>query len=309
MAPDGVAASSLEAIDFFLLHQWIAQYATRPSVIDLAAERTLGASTLFFLGNPQVREVQVLPPAERGAGDADWRPLLAAAVSDREVSPRPGYGVLPAGRVGEIGRRPWVHGARRENELRPPLLVLLHADETEAGESLEKTLEELLSLQADVVVAVCPIGRIGRCGVLESLIAYSAAHREHRLAALREICPFTSASRLGILYRADNADAEQMLAGLVYWFDGNFQFLSLTRELTGRHLGAESLHAKPAHIDEFCRSGAWLAFCKFQQARQSLLPPGSRRDRLARALWSAGGAAKNALHAVVAKFRKAAFWH
>jgi hypothetical protein len=294
------AAPSFEAIDFYLLHQWIAQYATRPRVLDLAAEQTLGASTLFFLANARVREVQVLPPAERADGTPDWRPLLAAAVSDREVSPRPEYSVLPAGQAGEIRR------CFPENELRPPLLVLLHVDEKTPGESLKNTLQELLALQADVVVAVCPLGRIGRCGVLESLVAYCASHREHRLAALREICPFTAASRLAILYRAANENAEHMLECLGQWFDGNFQFLSLARELTGRHLGPEGLNSKPAHIDEFCRSGAWLAFCKFQQARQRLLPAGSCRDQLARALWSAGGAAKNALRAVVSKFRKAA---
>lgn len=66
---DGDRAASLpEAIDFFLLDRWIAQYATRPRVLDLASEETMGASTLFFLGNPQVREVQVLPPAEPAAG-------------------------------------------------------------------------------------------------------------------------------------------------------------------------------------------------------------------------------------------------
>ena len=189
------AALPLGAIDFFLLHQWIAQYALRPRVLDLAAEVTLGASTLFFLGNPQVREVQVLPPAERAAGTPDWRPLLEAAVADRQLSPPTPYTVLRASRVGEIGR------CFRDNELRPPLLVLLHVNEKESRESLENTLQELLALQEDVVVAVCPLGRIGRCGVLASLIAHSAAHEEHRLAALREICPFTATARLGILYR------------------------------------------------------------------------------------------------------------
>lgn len=203
-------------------------------------------------------------------------------------------------RVGEI------RCCFRENQLRPPLLVLWHFAETEPGESLASTLQELLSLQEDVVMAVCPLGRIGRSSLLESLIAYQASHREHCLAALREVCPFTSTSRLGILYRASNSQADEMLEGLGHWFDGNFQFLSLTRELTGRHLAAGGLDAQPAHIDEFSRTGAWLAFCKFQQARQYFLPLGSRRDRMARALWNAGCCVNSGLRSAVSMFRKAA---
>lgn len=300
LADDDRGALSPGAIDFFLLHQWIAQWTVRPRVIDLAAEATRGASTLFFLGNPQVREVQVLPSVERAAGAADWRPLLEAAVSDRAVSPQPGYSVLPVSRVGEIRR------CFRENELRPPLLVLLHVDAKESRESLEKTLEELLALQADAVVAVCPVGRIGCCGTLASLIAHCDSHHEHRLAAFREICPFTATSQLAVLYRASNRDADEMLERMGHWFDGNFQFLSLTRELMGRHLAVEGINAKLAHVDEFQQSESWQAFCRFQEVRQRFLPPGSRRDRLARAVWRGGRRAKNALRSVAAKFRKAA---
>ena len=255
------AALSLGAIDFFLLHQWIAQYAMRPRVIDLASEATRGASTLFFLGNPQVREVQMLPPAERAAGSPDWRPLLEAAASDHEVSPQPACHVLAAGRVGEIRR------CFREDELRPPLLVLWHVDEKESHESLENTLEELLSLQEDVIVAVCPLGRIGHCRALASLIAHCASHQEHRLAALREICPFTATSQLGILYRASNANADEMLEGLEHGFVGNFQFLSLIRELTSCHLTsasltsqlAQALAERDAELAVMKGSAFWLA--------------------------------------------------
>ena len=270
----------LGAIDFFLLHQWIAQSPLRPRVIDLAAEATLGASTLFFLANSQVREVQVLPPVESAAA-ADWRPLLAAAVADRAVSPQPEYSVLPASGVGEIG------GYFRGNELHPPLLVLLHAGD-DPGEPLEDKLAELLSLQEDVVVAVGPLGRIGRCRALASLIAHCTLHPEHRLAAFRELCPFTANSQLAMVYRASHPHADEMLRRLGHWFDGNFQFLSLARELMGRHLAAESVDAKLAQVADFQQSESWQAFCKFQQVRQRFLPPGSRRDRLARAVWRGG---------------------
>jgi len=293
-------ASALGAIDFFLLHRWIAQYVLRPRVIDLASEATLGASTLFFRGNPQVREVQVLPPAERAAGTPDWRPLLEAAAADRQVSSQPSCGFLAASRVGEIGR------CFRENELRPPLLVLLHVDEKESRQSLEGMLQELLSLQQDVVVAVCPVGRIGRCSVLASLIAYGASHEEHRLAALREICPFTATSQLAILYRASNSNADEALERLGHWFEGNFQFLSLARELMGRHLAAESFNAKLAHIGEFQKSLVWQAFQQVQQARQRFLPAGSRREWLVRAIWRAGRRVKTTLSSVASRSRKAA---
>ncbi len=293
-------ARLLGAIDFFLLHQWIAQYAMQPRVIDLAAEATVGASTLFFLGNTEVREVQVLPPAERAGGVPDWRPLLAAAAADGEASPKKSYKVLEASRIGEISR------CFRENELRPPLLVLWHADEKESRESLQNTLQELLSLQQDVVVAVCPLGRIGRCGVLASLIDHCASHQEHRLAALRELCPFTATSQLGIVYGASNSSADEMLERLGHWFDGNFQFLSLTRELMGRHLAAESFHARQAHIDELQQSLVWQAFQEVRQARQRFLPPGSRRERLVRAIWQAGRSAKIKLRSLNWNFRKAA---
>ncbi len=308
------AALSPGALDFFLLERWIAQYALRPRVIDLASQETLGASTLFFLGNPQVREVQVLPPVESTGGDPDWRPLLEAAVSDCQPSPQPACRVLAASRVGEIGR------CFRGDELRPPLLVLWHADEKESPESLENTWQELLSLQEDVVVAVYPLGRIGRCGVLASLIAHCASHPEHRLAAFREICPFTAKSQMGIMYRSSNSNADEMFERLGHGFDGNFQFLSLTRELAGSHLTleslnaklahfdqtSESLNAKLAHFDELHRSESWRAFCKFQEVRQRFLPPGSRRDRLARAIWRAARRAKRALRSVTSRFRKAA---
>ena len=232
------AALTLGAIDFFLLHQWIAQYAMRPCVIDLASEATLGASTLFFLGNPQIREVQVLPPPERAAGTPNWRPLLEAATSDRQVSPQPVYTVLPVSNVGEIRR------CFREDELRPPLLVLLHVREKESRESLDNTLEELFSLQKDIVVAAYPLGHIGRCSTLASLIGHCDSHQEHRLAALREICPFTATSQLGFLYRTSNSNADEMLERLGHGFDGNFQFLSLIRELTAQHLTPPRLVAQ-----------------------------------------------------------------
>jgi hypothetical protein len=322
-----LGATSIEALDFFLLHQWIAQYSMRPTVIDLAAEATLGASTLFFLGNPLIREVYTLPSGEwqeesrverresRGAPTLnsqpstlnpspapclDWRARLMSVVADRRVSPLPKHTVLPGNRIDEIRR------CFEANEVRPPLLVLLPAEHVRSSAPLGTALEELLSLQQNLVVAVWPLGRLGDCRQIAELIAYHASHPQHRLAAFRDLCPFTATSQLGILHWASNAAAEESLKRLSHLFEGNFQFLSLARELTECHVALERATTELGRFHELQQTAAWRIFCRLRSARANFLPPGSRREQLARVVWRAGRKTKNVLTSLTSKFRRAA---
>ena len=88
--------------------------------------RCFSWGTRKFVKSKSCRRRSV-PPARRIGGRC-WRPRSRIARFRRS----PAYSVLPVSRVGEIRR------CFRENELRPPLLVLLHVDEKESARVVGK---------------------------------------------------------------------------------------------------------------------------------------------------------------------------
>jgi len=270
-------------LDLFLLHKLLAYYPVRPRVLDMAADATSGVSSLFFAAEPQVRDVRIFRSTV--GVDPNWLPLFQEALADLDIPEAPVWSVVDVDHVGDC------LVASEKNKLHFPTLALLAADELAEPERLTGVLDELFAFQNDVVVAIIPLGRIGESAVLETLIADCAAKKSRRLTALREVCPFTAASRIGLVYHVANSFMNDILGQLARSFQGNFQFLTLVRDLIGANMElerlraeateSESLKAKTAILGNIQRSRIWRLTQRMQKTMRRLAPPGSRRHRCA----------------------------
>ena len=285
------------ALDFFLLHKLLTHYPLRPRVVDMAADATCGASTLFFATEPYVRDICVLRSRANADARPDWLPLFQDALSDLDLPEAPSWSIVAAERVADG------LAALEKNGLYLPMLVFLAADDLAAEGRLDATLDELFQFQNDVVVAVFPLGRIGESAVLETLITHCAARKSRRLMALREVCPFTAASQIGLVYHSSNSAMDDILGQLASLFEGNFQFLSLTRELTTSHIEFErererlrdererlrdererlrdELESLRGVLDGIRRSRMWCVAQQMRRRMRRLVPCGSWRERCA----------------------------
>ncbi len=278
-ALDGSASPRVcpSALDLFLLHKLLAYYPVRPRVLDMAADATSGVSSLFFAAEPQIRDVRIF--RSTAGVDPNWLPLFQEVLADLDIPEAPAWSVVDG------------LAASEKNKLHFPTLVLLAADELAEQGRLVQVLDELFEFQNDVVVAIIPLGRIGESAVLETIIADCATKKSRRLAALREVCPFTAASRIGLVYHVANSFMNDILGQLANSFQGNFQFLTLVRDLISANMELESLQAvakeseslkvKAAILDDIQRSRTWHFAQRMQKTVRRLVPPGSRRDRCA----------------------------
>src|SRR5690606_13800974 len=66
----------LRAIDAFLMKQMVSSYPIKPTVIDVAAAATLGASTIFWAAHPGIQHLYIMPTGD----PPDWRPLVNGAM-------------------------------------------------------------------------------------------------------------------------------------------------------------------------------------------------------------------------------------
>ncbi len=215
---------SMVALDAFLLRQLAAYYPHPFTVIDLAADATLGASAAFWAApHMPIRRLQIPRPTLEPAEGLDWRahwPHVAAelgldvAVAESELVMETSNG--------------WARPDAGLGAMTTTLYVVAVPDGqvTDASERLTA----LIARQPDALICLLPFGLIGQSPLLSEALE-CCARTGYVLTACREISPFFASSRMALLYPADNAFVPDVLDRIRQLFDGNFQFLELIKSL------------------------------------------------------------------------------
>jgi GT2 family glycosyltransferase len=230
-------AVSLNALDAYLMRQIVTYQPTASTIVDFAADATLGASTLVWTEHPQVRQIIAPRLTQEYVPQLDWRALIPRAIEELAVTKPPI--ILPD----EVIDRPggWEGVRAALPPLSPVVFVLA---ETEAQTStLAQRLAALFEQQHDALVMLVPLGALGESTILEAALAFSTVGGTYRLTALREVAPFFAASQLGMIYRRDNTLLPTILERLHALYEGNFQFLALAEAVTASALREEELIA------------------------------------------------------------------
>jgi hypothetical protein len=225
------AALDIKAIDAFLMKQMSAYYPVEPTIIDLAAEVTLGASTIFWLAHPGIQ--QVIAP-HRDDANPDWVPWVQGAQKSMELNDN--LVILP--QAGLDPANGWAVIKSHLNPLSPPIFVLAISD-TRAG-GVKATIESLLTLVAEPVIFLAPIGAIGQSSLLEVALSVCSLDTPYQLTVMRDISFFFAASQLGLIYKRDNHFMPDMLNRIRQPYEGNFDLLSMLEQSIGWQVANQS---------------------------------------------------------------------
>jgi hypothetical protein len=233
------------AIDAFLMQQICAGYPAAPVVVDLAADATFGASTIFWSVQPQC--TQIIAANSHGA---EWRPLVSSAQSALELDAK-------TMTVQTYDRTEGLEWTLLKQAVPRGAPVFVHlAFGKEQVVYCENWLESVFTHFHDAIVFIAPLGLVGECDLLAAALRFCSGSGRHRLTAPRELSGFFTLSRLGIVSRMDNPCLAPVLARIAQMFEGNFQFLSLVewasaanvrlRSLAQEHNGRELADSKGA---------------------------------------------------------------
>jgi len=231
-------AVALSPHDAWLLYQLAAFYPLAPTVIDLAAEATTGASVAFWAAHPGVRRVLALagPPTSRPA--TDWRRLFPRAAAELKLAPD-SWEIIET----TLDQRDGRDAITRVIDPLAPPFFLLAATDTDAA-TVTDTLVTIRAIHADAVTLIIPLGLTGQSPLLDTVLRSCPADGPDRLTLLRECSPFCAASPLGVIARAENPFVFEAFERLHRLFDGNFQFIDLVERATAASLHEASAERK-----------------------------------------------------------------
>lgn len=216
---DVTAVTSIKALDAFLMKQLAAYYPVEPTIIDLAAEVTLGASTIFWLAHPGIR--QVIVPSGNNA-NPDWVPWVQGA--QKSMALNNNLLILPP--QADLDRSgKWAAIESHLNPLSPPMFVLAVSDTWAVG--VKAILEWLLTLVSEPVIFLFPIGPIGRSSLLEVALSVCSPDSPYQLTVMRDISFFFAASQLALICNRGNHFIPDILTRIRQLYQGNFDPLLL----------------------------------------------------------------------------------
>ncbi len=232
LSPDVI----IKPIDAFLMQQMLTYYPIAQTIIDVAADATLGASTVLWAGHPKARHVI----AARATGEKDaadgWRRLFPTITDGLDLIA--GSCTLSNADLDEAGD--W---KERMQAVSPwSSTIMISAALTQGSlDEMVSGIRRLASLHTDVIIFLFPLGLIGGGVSLEAALAFCRANPSYRLTALRELTPFFSASQLGIIYKNDNTNVSEVLRRVEQLYHGNFQFLPLVQSYLNEAMTAAAL--------------------------------------------------------------------
>lgn len=212
----------LRPLDSFLLRQYVAYNSTKPTVIDLAAEATCGASSAMWHSYSDVTYT-VTPSPRWQPSTFKWRPLLLELQNELALVASGLQDPLPLD-LTEAADPLHYHSFS-------PLLYCL-AQKDEAEPALSEVLDVLFRWHPQASVMFFPLGLMGQSRLLEDALSFCARQPSYRLTALRELSPFFASSQLGLIYPANQEEAGQILQRLRQLYEGNFEFISLVNHST-----------------------------------------------------------------------------
>ena len=210
----GDSVAALEPLDAYLAHLLVNVHPGEPSIVDLAAEATAGASTILGLLHPRQPHVRAIggPPSSESHA---YRNLVEAFLQ-RQEKDRSFLQWLPDGEP----------TAERRGEI--DVIVFVTASKPGVDAVVERWLNHLPS----AIVFVFGLGPVGDCAALDALMQRFPTSSTRRLTLLRESAEALSFSRLGVIAERDNAMAEAALWRLRQLFTSNYSFLGLLRSAT-----------------------------------------------------------------------------
>ncbi|MCB0208453.1 MAG: hypothetical protein KDJ52_03970 [Anaerolineae bacterium] len=268
------AAISIQAVDAFLMKQLAAYYPVKPTIIDLAAESTLGASPVFWLAHPAVQ--QVIVPYDDNT-NPDWLAWLQDAKKsmalDNELL------ILPQAKADLSSR--WRDVETHLNSLSPSIIVLAVPEIWTGG--VKSILETLLTRVPEPLIFLFPIGAIGRSTLLDVALSICAPNSPYQLTAMRDISFFFANSQLGLIYKRDNHIIPDILSRMWQLYEGNFDLLSLLENNIGwqvanqsekvAQIQQETVPLVPPPYPEPLLSGRLI-----QRGYRALVPSGLRKN-------------------------------
>lgn len=199
-------------IDALLIHLLAMYQPVRPKVVDLAATRTWGVSTLLCRTNPSIHRVVTTlenPPEK-------WRTILDHHLRD---------GTMPL--VECITVEETRHLFDQVPDPQAPLLVIASSQDA-ARQQSPAAFENWLESEPKAVLVLLGVEKAGDSASLASLIVRCTGST-YRLALPREMAPALSESRIALVFRRDNAGLESMLVRIGQLFANQFQFLDLIK--------------------------------------------------------------------------------
>jgi hypothetical protein len=216
------AAATLEPLDAYLAHLFLSGHPGEPTLIDLAAESTAGASTLLGLLHSRVSRVL----AVGGPLPGDRRAYRGAV---EDFLHRQGK---------TLSCLEWLPHAQQTPELKDEADAILFLD---AGRpTVDAEVEHWLNVLPDAVVLVFGLGAVGDCATIDALLQRFPSGSRRRFTLLRDCGEVLSASRLGMVVDRNNSSADVALARLKQWFTGNCSYLGLLRSATEQAIRSTS---------------------------------------------------------------------
>jgi hypothetical protein len=206
----------LDPLDALLVHRVLELVPGLPVLVDVAATKTAGASTLIGLTHPHVRGVWAVTrpgslESERAVS------ALRAHVRSRAA------GLAPL----EVIARPEMLRALADQS-RAVILVDVRAED---GAGLAEEIGRWLDEVPDAVVLLLGLGRVGSCRAIGSLLAGCAPDSRRRFQLVRELGEVLAASHLGVVARHDHPSIDAVLERLGQFYTGNYGFLDLLRQV------------------------------------------------------------------------------
>ncbi len=200
----------LRAIDAFLMKQMVSSYPIKPTVIDVAAAATLGASTIFWAAHPGIQHLYIMPTGD----PADWRPLVNGAMKTM---------ALPGDEITYCDGN-WATLQEELNPLCPPM-AMLGADD-DIVFNLPELLNTVLNLHPHILVFLFPVGDTATSRVFSAAWQVCNFDSNFCLTPAREISPYFFQSQMAILYRREGSHIPYVTARIRQLFEGNFDFLT-----------------------------------------------------------------------------------
>jgi hypothetical protein len=216
----------LGAFDAYLVHLLLALCPDPPTLIDLAAGATAGASSLIGLTHPRVRRVLAVSSEDEAEPDQALRGLRAY-LRFRTVGPE-SFEVLPASAL------------RASVADRGPVVILADAG-VMAVEELPALISSWLDALPDALVLLLGLGPVGDSPTIDALLPYCRSNSACRLWLIREVAEALAASRLGMVARREHALAREVLSRLELQYEGNFAFVDLLRQVNEDAMRAANL--------------------------------------------------------------------
>jgi hypothetical protein len=268
--PLAVPSSFLDALEAYLVHLFLNCHPGAPSVLDLAAEATAGASTLLGLLHPRVKHVRAVGgplPGDRRA----YRGVVEDVLRDQEQP---------------LARLEWMPNADATPQWNVGTDAVLFVDAGRAGVDAE--VERCLNVFPSAVVLVFGLGAVGDCAAIDALLRRFPSGSRRRFALLRDYGEVLSASRLGVVASRDDSSADVILFRLRQLFTGNYNFLGLLRSATEQAIRSTSSDQNVLHSGH-CLFNDWNAEINrlkqaAQQAREDTAARGEELLRLQQTL-------------------------